>query len=194
MKKVLSIVIAVVMVASLAASAFATASPSLSPTLPSPDPASTESSELLVPAIVGVVAYDGEGNVVELSGAESITIVNEAVKADAEVAAALDAAVESLKAAGTVDAIIPELAGMVVSDVIYVDGPADVADFLAKGGTITITLDMKAEPGTEMNAIVYKDGAWSLVDETWDTAVTVEENGDVNLTINQLGVYAVLSK
>lgn len=166
-----------------------------SPSVPGSGTPAPAASEMLVPAIVGAVAYDADGNVVEVSGTQSISIVNEAVKADAkaEVAAALDAAIESLKAT-TIDALIPELAGMVVSDVLYIDASDDVAAFLANGGTITITLDMKVEAGTEMNAIVYKDAVWSLVNDTWDTAVTVEDNGDVNLTINQLGVYALLSK
>ncbi len=206
MKKVLSFVIAVVMVASLAASAFATSSPSLSPTVPSPSatPSTTPSpvnggspdTGLLVPEVVGVVAYDANGNVVEVSGKESIVITNEAVKdsADSEAAAALDAAVASLKEAGTVDAVVPARAGMVVCDVFHIGGSDELATFLANGGSVTVTLDMQMEAGTEMDAIVYKDGVWALQDETWDTAVTVEDNGDVNLTINQLGIFALLSK
>ncbi len=191
MKKVLSLVIAVVMVASLAASAFATSSPSLSPST-----SASASAGLLVPEVVGVVAYDADGNVVEVGGTEGIVITAESVKdeADPEVAAALDAAVASLKDAGSVDAVVPARAGMVVCDVFYIDAPEAIATVLENGGTVTVTLDMQMEAGTEMDAIVYKDGVWALQDETWDTAVTVEDNGDVNLTINQLGIFAVLSK
>lgn len=181
MKKVLSFVIAVVMVASLAATAFAVASPSPS---------------LQAPEVVGVTAYDKDGNVVTVDASETITIVANADKEDAdpEVAAALEEAVAVLKEAGSVGAVVPERADMTVYDVFSISAPDDVAEILANGGTVTITLDMKAEPGTEMDAIVYKDGKWALQDETWETAVTVESNGDVNLTINQLGIFAILVK
>ncbi len=180
MKKVLSLVIAVLMVASLAATAFATASPSPS---------------LQAPEVVGVVSYDKDGNVVELDASETITVVAGASKeeADPETVAALEEATAVLEEAG-VEALVPERADMTVSDVFSITATDGIAEILANGGTVTVTLDMKAEPGTEMDAIVYKDGKWALQDETWETAITVEDNGDVNLTINQLGVFAILVK
>lgn len=179
MKKVLSLVIAVLMVASLAATAFATESPSLQ-----------------APEIVGVLVQDKDGNVVEIDEAESITITATAGKEEAEpeVVAALEEAVASLEEAGSVEAVVPERADMTVYDVFNISASDGIAEVLANGGTVTVTLDMKVEPGTEMDAIVYKDGKWILQDESWETAVTVEDNGDVNLTINQLGIFAILVK
>ncbi len=181
MKKVLSFVIAVLMVASLAASAFAVASPSVS---------------LEVPDIVGVLAQDKDGNVVEIGEGETLTVnnVSEKEEIDPEVVAALEEAYESLKTAGSVEAVVPERADMTVYDIFHITASEGIAAVLANGGTVIVTLDMKVEPGTEMDAIVYKDGKWSLQDETWETAVTVEDNGDVNLTINQLGTFAILVK
>lgn len=181
MKKVLSLVIAILVVASLAASAFAAASPSAS---------------LQVPDIVGVVSYDKDGNVVEIPEGETVTVNNSSEKDEAapEVVAALEEAYESLKAAGSVEAVVPERADMTVYDIFNVSASEGIAAVLANGGTVTVTLDMKVEPGTEMDAIVYKDGKWSLMYEDGKSAVTVEANGDVNLTINQLGIFAVLVK
>ncbi len=183
MKKVLSLVIAIVMVASLAASAFATASP-------------TPSASLQVPDIVGVVSYDKDGNVVEIPEGETLTVnnVSEKDEIEPEVMAALEEAYESLKTAGSVAAVVPERADMTVYDIFSISASEGIAAVLANGGTVTVTLDMKVEPGTEMDAIVYKDGKWSLMYEDGKSAVTVEANGDVNLTINQLGIFAVLVK
>lgn len=179
MKKVLSFAIAVLMVASLAASAFAAASPSLQ-----------------APEIVGVMVQDKDGNVVEVNEGEAVTVIMTAEKdeADPAVAAALEEAAASLDEAGSVEAVVPERADMTVYDIFNVSATEGIAEVLANGGTVTVTLDMKMEPGTEMDAIVYKDGKWALQDETWETAVSVEDNGDVNLTINQLGVFAILVK
>lgn len=179
MKKVLSLVIAVLMVASLAATAFATASPSLQ-----------------APEVVGVVSHDKDGNVVELDAGETITVIANSFKeeADPAVVAALEEAVAVLEESGSVEALVPERADMTVYDVFNISATDGIAEVLANGGTVTVTLDMKVEPGTEMDAIVYKDGKWALQDETWETAVTVEDNGDVNLTINQLGIFAILVK
>ncbi len=181
MKKVLSLVIAVLMVASLAATAFATASPSAS---------------LQAPEVVGVVSYDKDGNVAALDASETVTVVTSVSKeeADPETVAALEEAVAVLEEAGSVEALVPERADMTVYDVFSISATDGIAEILANGGTVTVTLDMKVEPGTEMDAIVYKDGKWALQDETWETAITVEDNGDVNLTINQLGIFAILVK
>lgn len=197
MKKVLSLVIAVVMVASLAATAFATASPSLSPSL-SPNLSPSASSELLFADIVGVVLRDADGNVVETTDDDYLIIIpyeeKDEAEAEAEVRAALEEAYASMKAAGSVGAVVASRADMVVCDIFDVLASEHIASVLENGGTVTATLDMQMEPGTEMDAIAYHEGKWAVEDESWVTAVTVEDNGDVNVTFNQLGVFALLSK
>lgn len=179
MKKVLSLLVAVLMAASLAASAFAAA-------CPSPH----------APEVVGVLPYDKDDNVVKLHACQNATVVSsaDAEEADPEIAAALKEACASLKAAGSVEAVVPERAGMTVYDVFNISATDHIVKVLDDGGIITVTLDMNAEPGTVMDVIVYADGRWIVQDETWQTAVTVEDNGDINITFNRLGVFALLCK
>lgn len=178
MKKILSFVIAVLMIASLAASAFA-ANPSL------------QTIE-----VVGALPYDKDDNVVQLHVCETVKIVANAAGEEVkpEITAAVEEARKSLKAAGSVEAVVPGCAGMSVYDVFNLSATDGIEEVLANGGIVTVTLDMQAEPGTQMDVIVYKDGKWAVQDETWETAVTVEENGDINITFNQLGVFALLCK
>lgn len=135
---------------------------------------------------VGVVV-NAEGEVIATVAATAIEITSVAKveEAPAEVKEAVETAMAALEEAVAAE---EEMAGMTITDVVYV-GTSDAAveEALENGGSIVLNFDLKVSPKANVKVMAFVDGAWVVLPAD---AVVVNEDGTVSVTVSQVGVYA----
>lgn len=124
-----------------------------------------------------VVVADAEGNVAD------VVIAPAATEDASEEAQAAYAALVEL---GSAEAVAPELAGKVITDVFEVTASEEVEAKLAAGEEIKVAFEVEVEEGQTITVLYFNGEEWVVVPAEFVTF----ENGVLTVTMTQTGVYA----
>lgn len=178
MKKAFSVLCAILLVSAMTIAAFAEA-------VPSPG--------VVPPEVVEIVVTDKDGNTANVAVDETTVFVEALSDQDIteQTKAVLEEASAALKAANSIEEILPESAGMEVVDVMKLTVSDEIASFMEQGGTVSVKMDVKMEipAGSTMKIVRFIDGKWV---ESPDEYVEILEDGTVVMHLNQPGVFALL--